>query len=318
MSNEVEKKQMSIAEYVGKEAVSGNIQQVLKEKTAQFIASVTSLVNANEALREADNKSILLACLTASSLDLPINQNLGFAYIIPYKNNSKEVSRDENGKEVVVWKQQTVAQFQMGYKGFVQLAMRSGQFKTINVTEVKEGEIISNNLLTGEIKFEWAPDRDGKKTVGYVAFMQLINGFEKMLYMTNEQLKAHGVKFSKSFKFGGGLWKDDFDSMAKKTVLKLLLSKYAPMTIDMQKAQEADQAIVKDDGYEYPDNDSRVPVDHEEVSDQKEKERVIKHINGAKTIKVLEECKEALTEETKELYNEKLTKLMEELKNAKS
>lgn len=296
-------KQVSITEYVSKEAVSVNIQQVLKDKTPQFIASVTSLVNANEALKEADNKSILLACLTASSLDLPINQNLGFAYIIPYRDNKSGI---------------TVAQFQMGYKGFIQLAMRSGQFKTINVTEVKEGEITSNNLLTGEIKFDWASDREIRKTVGYVAYMQLINGFEKLLYMTTEQLKAHGVKYSKTYKKGFGKWVDEFDGMAKKTVIKLLLSKYAPMTIDMQKAQLADQAIVNDDGYEYPDNDTRERVDHEEVSDQKEKERVLKHIENAKTIKVLEECKEALTEETKDIYNKKLSALMEEIRNAKS
>lgn len=232
--------QKSITQYVAHEAVQANIQQVLKDKTPQFIASVSSLVSSNEGLKKCDNGSILRACLVAASLDLPINQNLGFAYVIPYGNE---------------------AQFQMGYKGFIQLAMRSGQFKTINVTEVKEGEIAENNLLTGEIKFDWLPDREKLKTIGYVSYMKLINGFEKILYMTNEQLNSHGKKYSQTYKKGFGKWKDEFDSMAKKTVVKLLLSKYAPMTVDMQKAQLADQAVIKDDTFQYIDNDSEESKD---------------------------------------------------------
>lgn len=280
---------MSMAQYVSQVAVSSTLQQALKDKAPQFIASVTSLVNSNEKLKAADKGSIIRACLTAASLDLPINQSLGFAYIIPYKDQ---------------------AQFQLGYKGFIQLAQRSGQFKTINVTDVKDGEIVSEDRLTGEIKFDWitASGRDTFKTIGYVAFFELINGFEKMLYMTTDQLKNHGVKFSQSFKSGYGLWKDEFDTMAKKTVIKLLLSKYAPMTVDMQTATLSDQAIIQDDGYEYADNQ---PVDHEVVSTEKEKARVIAHIADAKTIKELEECQDAVTNDTEDLYKTKLDQLLE-------
>ena len=283
-----EEKQISIAQYIARESVSNNIKEVLKDKMPQFIASVTSLVNSNKALQEADPKTILLACLTASSLDLPINQNLGFAYIIAYKDHKTGISS---------------AQFQLGYKGFIQLAQRSGQFKTINVTDVREGEITDSNNLTGEIQFEWLKeDREKAKIIGYVAYMKLTNGFEKILYMTTEQLKAHGVKFSKSLKAGYGLWKDEFDVMAKKTVIKLLLSKYAPMTVDMQTAALADQAIVKDDGYEYVDNQF---LGHEEISAGKENERVLKHIEASKTLDELRECESALSDETREAFSAK-------------
>ena len=213
---------------------------------------------------EAEPKSILLACLTAASLDLPINQSLGFAYIIPYKNNKTG---------------EMVAQFQMGYKGFIQLAQRSGQFKTINVSEVREGELTAQNNLTGESEFVWTHiDRDKLPVIGYVAYMRLINGFEKSLYMTVEELKKHGLKYSKTFKLGFGLWKDEFDTMAKKTAIKLLLARYAPMTTDMQTAQLADQAVV---GEGYVDN--QLP-DHNEVSQAKEDARVLEHIEMAKTL----------------------------------
>jgi recombination protein RecT len=261
---------------MNKEAVKGNIQDTLGKKTAQFVASVASLVNSNSALAECEQRSILSACLIAATLDLPINQNLGFAYIIPY--NSK------NGPKV--------AQFQMGYKGFIQLAMRSGQFKTINVTDVREGELKGNNRLTGEMTFDWLEkEREKAPVIGYVAYMELVNGFRKQLYMSAEDLKKHGMRFSQSMKRGYGLWKDDFDSMAVKTVIKLLLSKYAPMTVDMQKAQLADQAIsIGDEGYQYPDNQ---PVDAKDVANDKERERILAHIKDAKTVEELEQCREA-------------------------
>jgi recombination protein RecT len=300
-------KQLSIAQYVANEAVNANIQQVLKEKTGQFLASVTSLVNSNEGLKTCDQGSILRACLIAASLDLPINQNLGFAYIIPYNKSEKETQTDEKGKEIVIWKKSSVAQFQMGYKGFIQLAQRSGQFKTINVTEVREGEIESNNLLTGEITFKWHEEgRSSKKIIGYVAYFKLLNGFSKILYMTTEELKAHGVKFSKTYKFGP--WSDDFDSMAKKTCIKLLLSKYAPMTVDMQTAQLSDQAIIKDEGYEYADNK---PLDHEELSQAKEDKRVLEHIKNAKTMKDLIQVQNALSDVTSEEYEHREIEIKE-------
>ena len=273
-------KQLSIVNYMSGEAVKGNIQETLGKKSAQFIASVASLVNSNSAIADCEQKSILSSCLVAAALDLPINQNLGFAYIIPYNNRNKGVKE---------------AQFQMGYKGFIQLAMRSSQFKTINVTEVREGELIENNRLTGEMQFSWVEsERDSLKPIGYVAYMELVNGFSKQLYMTIEDLTDHASKFSQSYKRNSSvmnIWRDDFDVMARKTVIKLLLSKYAPMTIDMQKATLADQAIIDGDKYEYPDN---APVQPEEVATEKEQARIIKHIKASKNIEDLELCREAV------------------------
>lgn len=269
----------SIVSYMSLEAVKGNIQETLGKKTPQFIASVASLVNSNPAIAECTQKSILSSCLVAAALDLPINQSLGFAYIIPYNNRNKGVKE---------------AQFQMGFKGYIQLAMRSGQFKTINTTDVREGEMTGNDRLTGEMKFSWVQDnRDALKTVGYVAYMELINGFSKSLYMTTEELTKHATKYSQSFRNNSGgmnVWRDDFYVMASKTTIKALLSKYAPMTIDMQRAIQADQAVIGDT-YEYPDNTGELP---EEVAAQKEHDRIMKHIESCTTLESLELCRDAV------------------------
>jgi recombination protein RecT len=292
--NDLAVKQQSIAEFLNSPAVQQNIESVLGSRKDQFITSITSLVNSNESLQVADRRSLFNACLTAASLDLPINQNLGFAYIIPYKQ--------KDGTQV--------AQFQMGYKGFIQLSMRSGQFRTINVTDVREGEIVSNDRLTGEIRFNWIQEeRETTKIVGYVAYMELINGFTKSLYMTQKELNAHGVRYSKSMKKGYGLWKDDFDAMAKKTVIKLLLSKYAPMNTQMQRAQLADQAVIGDDDYHYVDNK---PIDATEVGTEKERARVLKHIKEAKSLDELEKVVDHLDgDELLKAYNTKLDSFLD-------
>jgi len=269
----------SIVEYMAIASVKNNIQKTLGQKAPQFIASVASLVNSSEALLDADRKSLMSACLTAASLDLPINPNLGFAFIIPYKR-----------KDGI-----TVTQFQMGYKGFIQLAMRSGQFKTINVTDVRAGEIEDYDRLTGEYTFVWLTEnRETAPVQGYAAYMELTNGFKKTLFMYTKELNTHGLRFSKSMKKGYGLWKDDFDAMAKKTVIKLLISKYAPMTVEMQTATLADQAVIEDNTNNYIDNE---PVDPKELAHEKEIERIKKHIAASKTIEELEQCYDAILDE---------------------
>lgn len=231
----------SITTYLNEDSVKQSIENALGQRTQQFITTVSSLVSKDEKLQACDKKSLMSACLTASSLDLPINQNLGFAYIIPYYDSKTK---------------KTYAQFQMGYKGFIQLAQRSGQFVRINATDVREGELKHQDMLTGDYVFEWLQeDREKAKVVGYVAYMQLTNGFSKTLYMSNKELEKHGLKYSATYKRGFGLWKTDFNAMAQKTVLKMLLSKYAPLTTDMQKAQVYDQAVVvNEDEVKYIDN----------------------------------------------------------------
>lgn len=218
--------------------------KVLGEKKSSFVNNLTALVANNNKLQECEPLSVMYAGIKATALDLPLDPNLGFAYVIPYKNNRE-------GK--------TEAQFQIGYKGFIQLAIRSGQFKTINVAEVKEGELLDEDLVTGEIKFKRVTDRDDLPTVGYVAFFRLTNGFEKMFYMTREQVETHAKKYSqtysssKSFIREQSKWTTDFDAMAKKTVLKLLLAKYAPLSVEMRDAIGSDQAVVERDGVKYVD-----------------------------------------------------------------
>lgn len=217
-------------------------EKILGSRAQQFVTSVLSVVNENKLLQKADWVSLYGAAMTAATLDLPINKSLGLAYIVPYKGN---------------------AQFQMGYRGYIQLAQRTGDYDTINVTEVREGEIKSNNRLTGKLEFDWIEEgRESKPVVGYVAYISLLNGFTKSLYMTKEQLEAHGRAYSASYnaksKFDNsptGLWKTNFDAMAKKTVIKLLISKYGPLSTEMQTAITHDQGVIgKDNKPKYIDN----------------------------------------------------------------
>lgn len=222
--------------YVRNEGVQKRISELLDKRAPQFTTSLVTAVNENAKLAECEPQSVLNAALTAASMDLPINQNLGFAYLIPYNTKSGNV-----------------CQFQMGYKGFIQLAQRSGYYKTINVTDIRKGEIKSRDRIKGTIEFDFIEDdkkRDKEPIVGYVAYFELLNGFEKMLYMSAEQIEQHAKRFSKSYKYGGGLWKDDFDSMASKTVLKQLISKFGPLNTQLQEAVIKDQTV---DG-EYVDN----------------------------------------------------------------
>jgi recombination protein RecT len=243
MENQLQK---SINSLLNEDSVKKRFHEILGQKANGFISSVIGAVKNNKMLIDADPQSILSAAVVAATLDLPIDSNLGFAAIVPYKNKTGNI----------------VAQFQMMYKGFVQLAQRSGQYKTINACEIYEGEIESFNRITGEINFNPA-NKKSEKIIGFASYFKLVNSFEKTLYMSVEDLNKHGKKFSQSFKKGYGLWVDDFDSMAHKTVLKRLLSKYGILSIDMQNAVKFDQGIIKENGdVEY--------VDNEDITNQKQ------------------------------------------------
>lgn len=249
------------------------LKSVLKEKSASFMNNMVALVANNKALQPCKPASIMYVGLKATALGLPLDQNLGFAYAIPYKDNKAG---------------ETVAQFQMGYKGFIQLALRTGQFSTINATDIREGEISSINRLTGEITFTDVPDRAGRKIVGYAAFFRLTNGFRKTLYMSVEEITEHAKRYSQTFKSEytrkSSKWTTDFDAMATKTVIKLLLSKYAPLSVEMQELREAitaDQATFYDNGeIDYIDGvgveeinaEAVQEVVHEQKDEMKEKD----------------------------------------------
>lgn len=263
-------RQVSVSSITQNPAVAKRFSDILGKKSPGFVSSLVSL-SKTKALAVADPNTVVASALIAASLDLPIVPTLGFAAIVPFYDSKTK---------------QTLAQFQIMTKGLIQLAQRSGQYKTINVAAVYEGDIKGYNRFTGEIEFDTShvPDAS-KEPIGYVAYMQLTNGFEKYLYMTADELKAHGLRYSQTFKKGFGLWKDNFDAMAKKTVLKLLLSKYGPLSVDMQMqlAMQADQAAIRmesiedtdiaDATMEYVDNVE--DVTEEETPEQK-KERLRK------------------------------------------
>lgn len=219
---------MTLKALLATNTVKSRFEEVLGKKAPGFISSIITATQINPALSACDPRTVLSAAAIAASLDLPINSSLGFAHIVPY-----------SGK----------AQFQLGWRGFVQLAQRTGLYKTLNVTEVYEGELKANNRFTGLMEF----DPDGKKSnvvVGYVAYMKLLNGFEKWLFISRTDAEAHGKKFSKTYDNPNGQWRKDFDAMARKTVIKALLSKWGPLSTDiqMQKAIDADQAVIDEDG----------------------------------------------------------------------
>ncbi len=224
-----QKAPMALKTMLGAQQVKDRFSEILGKKAHRFISSILSVANNNALLQKAEPQSVLNAAVIAATLDLPINNSLGMAYIVPFNDNKNHTC---------------LAQFQLGYKGIVQLAIRSGQYHKINVTEVYEGEIKSENKFTGEYEFG---EKTSDKVVGYMAYFRLTSGFEKYLYMSKEQCEAHGKKYSQTYKRGFGLWKDAFDEMSKKTVLKQLLSKFGVMSIDIQRAQTFDQSVVKSD-----------------------------------------------------------------------
>lgn len=242
---------VSIQGLVHNEEFVKKAEDILKDGTPQFMASVLTLANSNKLLGECDPVKLYNCCLMAAALKLPFNQNLGQAYIIPFKGEP---------------------QLQIGYKGFIQLAQRSGQFRRINCSDVREGEIKSRNRLTGEIEFEWLEDAEHDRTpiVGYVAYFELLNGYQQTLYMSKAEVESHAKRYSQTYKQGFGVWKDNFDAMAKKTVLKRILNQYAPLSVDMQKAMEYDQADA--DG-RYPDNADRVEIIETEIGSSEEERK---------------------------------------------
>jgi len=266
------------------------LADVLGAKKEQFITTLTSLVANNQALQECEPVTVMYAAIKSTALDLPLDNNLGFAYVIPYKNSKKGI---------------TEAQFQIGYKGFVQLALRTNQFETINVTDVRAGEIENHDRLTGELTFNWLSDeeRAGKQILGYIAYFKLLNGFKKSLYMTKSEVEKHARKYSKSFNNKYGLWANEFDVMAKKTVLKLLLGKYAPMSIQLADAIKSDQAVIHDnEEIEYPDNDFTDFIDLEENNKNEEIDRISKFVEKANTIDELRSLKLGIPSEHSDFF----------------
>lgn len=245
-------------------------------KATRFIASISSAVATNPQLQECEPNTIVAGALVGEALNLSPSTALGEYYLVPYKNTKKGTMD---------------AQFQLGYKGYLHLAIRSGQYKDIDVFEIHEGEFKGRDKETGKFKFEFIEDesvRLSKPVIGYMGYFELLNGFRKTLYMSKEEMEQHANTYSKAFnledykKLQAGqipdkdLWKyssfwyKSFSTMAFKTVLRQLISKWGIMSIEMQDAFAKDMAVMKEDGtYDYVDN----PNEDEPVPEAKAEEK---------------------------------------------
>lgn len=254
MANDVVKSEaktkVGFTSFMTSNVVQKKVNEIIgdEKRGARFISSIVSAVNANPTLKECDNASILSGALLGESLGLNPSPQLGNYYLVPYADK----------------KRGQVAVFQMGWKGYYQLALRSGQYKKLNVIEIKEGELVSWNPLEEELKVNIIEDdekREKLPTIGYYAFYENLQGFRKCLYWSREKMEAHALQYSQGYKSDKGnktsytFWSKSFDDMAKKTMLRQLISKYGVMSIDMQNAFEGDMAVINDDGTRnYVDN----------------------------------------------------------------
>ncbi|GEO26266.1 hypothetical protein AAC03nite_20510 [Alicyclobacillus acidoterrestris] len=213
-SNRPASQHVSLKGLLETDSVKKRFEQILKNRASQYMSSIVNLVNSDTNLMECDPMSVIAACVVAATLDLPIDKNLGYAWVVPYAKR---------------------ATFQLGYKGYIQLALRTGQYRSINALPIREGELISWNPLTEELKIDFTK-RESEKIIGYAGYFELINGFRKTVYWSKEAIEAHRKRFSKS----GFGWKNDWDAMALKTVIRNMLSKWGILSVEMQTAYSED------------------------------------------------------------------------------
>lgn len=292
--------QLTTKELFSKDSIQERFTKLLGKEAQGFITSVLQAVNDNSLLQKADPQTVLHAAATAASMKLPINQNLGFAWIVPYKGQ---------------------AQFQMGWRGYVQLALRTGQYTFINAEPVYENQFKSFNRLTEELDADFTIEGEGE-VVGYAAIFKLINGFSKTCYWTKEKVMQHAQKYSKTYNKksrSGSLihspWNDEsqFDAMALKTVLKNTLAKWGIMSIELQTAQLADQAVIhQDNAFEYVDNGHET-IDIEAVSTEEEDARIKEFIEAAKTHQDLQSVRSKLGDNLLVKYQDALDEREKEI-----
>lgn len=239
-------KGMTMSNFLAMPNVARMLDENLGTSKKQFTSDLLAL-SSDKNIANCDPSDVLKCAMNATAIGLPLNKNLGYAYVIAYGGNP---------------------QFQIGYKGIVQLALRSGKYKIINVCDVREGEM-KRNKFTGEVEF--LEEQPQNEIIGYLAYLKLINGFEQSLYMTLKEINEHRDKHSKSGRGGKGIWKDEYDQMSKKTVLKLLLNRWGILSLEMQTAIEKDQT---DANGNYNDNIKKANAEELEiVSEQEEAEK---------------------------------------------
>jgi recombination protein RecT len=267
----------ALSTFLQSDQIKQRFSEMLGSRTNSFLSTVMTTLNSNTDLSKSTPESVYQAALMAAALDLPINPNLGFAYLIPYKS------------KVGTPQEKVECQFQIGAKGFKQLAQRTGLYLLISDAIVYDGQLIGENPLTG-FQFDWS--KKSEKVIGYVSYFKLLNGFESTFYMSIEKMTAHAGRYSQTFKSKtqwvkeSSKWTTDYDAMALKTVTKLNLSKNGPLSVDMQKAILSDQSVIKEnDTYEYVDN---TPLSIEELNQLEEDKRTLEFIEKAKTDEELE------------------------------
>lgn len=265
------KKQTTIKSILDREDVRDKFNKLLGKKSQGFIASVLQIVASNNLLAKADPLSVYAGAVMAATLDLPLNNNLGFAYLIPFNTKQPDGST------------KVIATFIIGAKGYTQLGMRSGQFKNISSTPIYEGQLLEQNPLTG-FKFDFTKKSD--KVVGFAAYFELLNGFSKTLYWTKEEVTAHARRHSKTYGKKGSAWDTDENSMSCKTVLKALISKYAPLSIEVQGYSEVDEDVATD-----IKSKEEVFMDAEFIETESEKTELLKKIEQYNTAEDLEVLK---------------------------
>lgn len=297
----------SLKEFLNHPIILEKVKSLVNKNAATFTTSIMQIVNSNTMLKNADPMSIFNAACMAATLNLPLQNGLGFAYIVPFRNNREK---------------KTEAQFQIGYKGLIQLAQRSGQFKRLVAVPVYEKQLIEEDPINGYV-FDWKQKpKQNEKPIGYYAYFQLVNSFTAELYMTEEEVDQHAQRYSQTYRtyldkkskgqWATSVWAENFEQMALKTVMKLLLSKQAPLSVEMQSAVLADQAVVKDAEkaeFSYVDNIQDADFTELTVSDEAFEKCKQNIINGETTLQEL--CDSGLYEFSKEQYDE-----LEKLENS--
>jgi recombination protein RecT len=261
MQKSPQQKQVSVTALVNdlldRDGMRKRFDELLGKRAPQFISSIVSMVNADKNLQQAFYESpmtVIQSSLKAAMFDLPIDQSLGYAYIVPFKNHKKDIGAKK-----------MEATFILGWKGMHQLALRTGAYKTINVVDVREGELKSYNRLTEEVDIDFVEDEDAREAlpvIGYVGYYRLINGAEKTVYMSVKAITAHEKKFRKGEYQGKG-WRDDWDAMARKTVYRILIGKWGVMSIDYQTRDAGKQLadVIAADAQEEETIDANFTVD---------------------------------------------------------